>query len=170
MLRHRCGQCCRRLMKSAEQRKQTCDSSTVPASPLHLLANVHLSALQLFLIRPFCCALSCFFLSVCISVLAFCFLFALYVCVCFSTCPIVFCLPACLIVLYLCVSCTCVSGLFSERCLVLLVVMVTVYGALRWRALPADAHMHKPRARPWRGHLHRAAYRGGSVQHTHLPG
>lgn len=147
-------------------------------SPLHLIVNVCLSAVQLCNSDfTLCCALSCLFLSVClfsclfvcISVLTHCILFALCECLLIhvSCC---LCLPACLIVLYLCVLCMCVSGLFSERCLVLLVIMVTVYGALRWRALPADAHMHKPRARPRRGHLHRAAYRGGSVQHTHLPG
>lgn len=121
-----------------------------------------------FVLLVFGCLLfSCLFvcISVC-SLVASC-LHCMGVCLSTSCCLR---LPACLIVLYLCVSCMCVSGLISERCLVLLVVMVTVHGTLRWRALPADAHMHDPSTRSWRGHLHRAAYRGGSVQHTHLPG
>lgn len=170
MVRHEYGQCCRRLMKSAEQWKQTCDSSTVPASPLHLIANVCLSALQLYLIPPSCVLsvylLSCLFVYICARLLRP----VCAVCVCLLMLMSCLCLPACLIILYWCVLCMCVSGLFSERRLVLLVIMVTVYGALRWWALPADAHMHKPRACPRRGHLHWVAYRGGFVQHTHLPG
>lgn len=113
MVRKKCGQCCRRLMKSAEQRKQTCDSSAVPAFPLHLIASVvcqHCSCfwflpLLCFIVLVFVCLLvfMCLFASLC-SLAASCLH-----CVCLlihvSCC---LCLPACLIVLYLCVVYVCV--------------------------------------------------------------
>lgn len=68
--------------------------------------------------------------------------------------------------LYMCV---CFSMSSSERLVVLLDSLVPLLSHLWGWALPAHTDLHQPGSIQRGGHLHRAAHRGGPLQHTPLP-